>query len=176
MGDDLRFLQFSKDKCLKLGVGQAIFCLLFLLVALDYLFHFFPLYHDGFFGFLLGPLESGGGWPGFLLWSALGIHVGLWAWRSFWRVKDRSPAVELQADGLRLHPSFRAGSMIPYRDIGEISLRREPFSGLFMPPILRFRIRIGRRTAWMRSNEIEGGTEALKAFVAELEARRTFEE
>lgn len=176
MDGDRTILQFSLDRSLTLGFFQTVVSAGSLILAFDYLFHFISWPHSIRYSAWSDLFNSAGGWTGFLFWAAFGGWVAPWAFRSIWRVVDRRPAMIMEPDGLRLHPSLFAGPFISFEDIGPATLRDESGPSFFglIKPIVRLRIAAGHGKIWVRSNEVLGGRQALEDFLAELDARRTF--
>jgi hypothetical protein len=113
-------------------------------------------------------LRSNGGATGAILFALSGLFF---VWHTF--VASRrftaGKAAVLTERGLALHPSYSRDG-IPYGDILSADMRSH---GYFVHSLY---IRIAnRRRIRLQSTAIEGGKEALEAFAAELEARRTFE-
>jgi hypothetical protein len=114
-------------------------------------------------------LSSQDGVPGLIVCSIVSLCFAYWTMRASWRFFSAGKAAVLTERGVLFHRSS-AKAEIPYGDISAVELGREFMSlrNLYIRVPSRRRIRI-------QSNEVEGGTEALEAFEAELNARRTFE-
>lgn len=112
--------------------------------------------------------RTNNGMTGAIIWTLAGLVCGWWTWVAGRRVTASGKAAVLTEQGLMLHPSYsREG--IPYRDILSTEIRSHGalIHSLYVGVANRRRIRI-------QSNTVEGGKEALEAFAAELNARRTF--
>jgi hypothetical protein len=114
-------------------------------------------------------LSSFNGVPGVTLGAICALCFAYWTVRAGWRFFSAGRAAVLTDRGILFHRSS-AKAEIPYGDISAVDI------GAKFLPLVNMYVRVpGRWRIRLQSNEVEGGKEALLAFAAELEARRTFE-
>jgi hypothetical protein len=148
-----------------------------LYIAADYAFGNPPERHGTRYSSLWNFFRDGHEWMAVVLFLGLASPFAWPTFAWFWGFFTNGAAAELTDDSLRLHRSNGRRTVIPYDSIESIDLRHESGPMLFglIRPMCRLVIRTKGGKATIRSVRIAGGGEALEAFAAELNARRTIE-
>jgi hypothetical protein len=167
----LRFsLGFTASQAIFLGAVTAMFAYF----GAQYWFHADEMLarpvsgRSAWFGELL---NSNGGMAGVVILGALALLSARYTLEAGWRFFSGRKAAILTKRGLVLHPSYWRRGEIPFEDILSVEVGREGSSWLFPRHALYLGFK-ERRPVSLRSVTTEGGIDSLKAFAAELNARR----
>lgn len=118
-------------------------------------------------------LNTNGGMTGVVILAAFALLCARYAAEAAWRFFSGRKAAMLTERGLVLHPSYWRRGEIPFEEVLSTEVGREGSSWLIPRHKLYLSFR-NRRAVSLRSVTTEGGLDSLKAFAAELDARRTF--